>query len=121
MSIYAFFCDIFLLSFYYFSLKIYAQKEVIITNFIKLISILFQSTQLPFNTPKILKHNNISQKLYRKILKNYKNKKLLTHHLNALIDEYLDYCNFTNKEYYKAGFIDCLNLILPALNNNYLF
>ena len=121
MSIYAISCDEFLLFFYLLLIKIYAHKEVNITKFSKLITILFQTTKLPFNSKRIANHNNYSEKLYQKILKNSNNKKLIAHQLDSLIDEYLDYCNYTNKEYYKAGFIDCLNLILPAFNNNYLF
>lgn len=90
------------------------------TIFSKLISTLFNSTNISLDNQRISNHTLNSIKLSKKILKlvNYKKLNSATIELDNLIDEYLDYCNYTNKEYYKAGFIDCLNLILPALFKN---
>ena len=87
---------------------------MIVTNFYKITNILFQNTKVSFNNTKIKKHHNKSAKLIKEILEN---KDIgLAHKLDSLVDEDLDYCNYTNTKYYRAGFIDCLNLILPTLN-----
>lgn len=90
------------------------------TNFSNLISSLFNSTNISFNKQKLSNHNRNSSNFTKNILKNTNSKKqkYISLQLDNLIDEYLDYCNYTNKEYYKAGFIDCLNLILPAIFPN---
>ena len=89
--------------------------------FLKLITILFNSTTVSFNSKFISQHNYNSTNLSKKILKNikYKTQKITSLYLDSLIDEYLNYCNYTNKEYYKAGFKDALNLILPAIFKDY--
>lgn len=92
-------------------------------NFSKLISILFNSRKVFFNKKKVSHHNKKSIYFSKNIIKNtpISQQHYISIQLDNLIDEYLNYCNYTNKEYYKAGFKDCLNLMLPALykNNNF--
>ena len=90
-------------------------------NFFNLISILFNSTKIFFNKKKISHHNKKVIYFSKNIIQNipFSKQHYISTQLDNLIDEYLDYCNYTNKEYYKAGFIDCLNLILPALHKKY--
>lgn len=91
-----------------------------IINFSDLISILFNSSKVSLKRKQISCHNKKVMYFSKNIIQNipFSKKAYISTQLDNLIDEYLDYCNYTNKEYYKAGFKDCLNLILPALQKN---
>lgn len=81
-------------------------------DFEKIINILFESKEFNFS----LNNQKVNQNIKNIINSVPQNKqKILFSKLDNLLDEYLSYTRKTNKEYYKAGFIDALNLIIPAL------
>lgn len=46
------------------------------------------------------------------------NKKYVQKQLDKLDENYLDYIGYWNDKYYRAGFGDCLNLIIMSLGGN---
>ena len=54
------------------------------------------------------------------ILKNVAscNKKYVQKQLDKLDENYLDYIGYWNDKYYRAGFGDCLNLVIMSLGGN---
>jgi len=38
--------------------------------------------------------------------------------LSNIYDDFLDFCNYSNEKYYRAGFGDCLNLVIMSLGEN---
>ena len=53
----------------------------------------------------------------RKLLKSLplRNRKYAKKMLQNIYDDFVDFGNYYNEEYYKAGFGDCLNLIIMSL------
>lgn len=49
----------------------------------------------------------------------YKNRAYATKMLDAIYDDFLDFCNYYTDKYYKAGFGDCLNLVIMSLGGNH--
>ena len=59
-------------------------------------------------------------KYFENILRNVSpnNKKYVQKQLDNLDENYLDYIGYWNDKYYRAGFGDCLNLVIMSLGGN---
>ena len=63
------------------------------------------------------KHYIYFDEIAENILKNVpkQNKKYVQKQLDKLDENYLDYIGYWNDKYYRAGFGDCLNLVIMSL------
>ena len=61
-------------------------------------------------------HLNFSENILRNVSPN--NKKYVQKQLDKLDENYLDYIGYWNDKYYRAGFEDCLNLVIMSLGGN---
>ena len=68
-------------------------------------------------TPQDKKYCIYFDEITEKILKNVpeQNKKYVQKQLDKLDENYLDYIGYWNDKYYRAGFGDCLNLVIMSL------
>ena len=83
-----------------------------IHNFETLINNLFELREINSN----FNDSNINKNIQNVINSVPKDKqKIVFSKLDLLLDEYLSNTRNIHKEYYKAGFIDALNLIIPAI------
>ena len=75
--------------------------------------------ELPLSTED-KKHPLRFEEYEAKLLKSlpYKNRKYAELMLSNIYDDFLDFCNYYNEKYYRAGFGDCLNLVIMSLGGN---
>ena len=68
-------------------------------------------------TPQDKKYCIYFEEIAERILKNVpeQNKKYVQKQLDKLDENYLDYIGYWNDKYYRAGFGDCLNLVIMSL------
>ena len=68
-------------------------------------------------TPQDKKNCIYFEEIAERILKNVpeQNKKYVQKQLDKLDENYLDYIGYWNDKYYRAGFGDCLNLVIMSL------
>lgn len=79
--------------------------------------IIFRDECLSMLTEEDKEHLIEFDKYCDNILKNVANcnKKYVQKQLDKLDENYLDYIGYWNDKYYRAGFCDCLNLVIMSL------
>lgn len=64
----------------------------------------------------LIDFDKYSENILRNVSPN--NKKYVQKQLDKLDENYLDYIVYWNDKYYRAGFGDCLNLVIMSLGGN---
>lgn len=64
----------------------------------------------------LIDFDKYSENILRNVSPN--NKKYVQKQLDKLDENYLDYIGYWNDKYYRAGFGDCLNLVIMSLGGN---
>lgn len=64
----------------------------------------------------LIDFDKYSENILRNVSPN--NKKYVQKQLDKLDENYLDYIGYWNNKYYRAGFGDCLNLVIMSLGGN---
>ena len=79
--------------------------------------IIFRDEELAKLTKEDKKHLLHFDELEDKLLKSlpYKNREFAKKILEQIYDDFLDFCSYYNDKYYRAGFGDCLNLVIMSL------
>ena len=79
--------------------------------------IIFRDETLCILTKEYKEHLIDFDKYSENILRNVSpnNKKYVQKQLDKLDENYLDYIGYWNDKYYRAGFGDCLNLVIMSL------
>ena len=82
--------------------------------------IIFRDEELATLTKEDKKHplrfEDFENKLLKKLPNEYKkNSEML---LEKMYDDFLDFSNYYNEKYYRAGFGDFLNLVIAGLGGN---
>ena len=82
--------------------------------------IIFRDEELATLTKEDRKHPLRFEDFEGKLLKNLpseyrKNAEIL---LEKMYDDFLDFSNYYNEKYYRAGFGDCLNLVIASLGGS---
>ena len=82
--------------------------------------IIFRDEELSSLTKEDRKHPVNFDEYAQKILNSLplKNRKYVEKLLEELYDDFIDFDNYYNEKYYKAGFGDCLNLVIMSLGGN---
>lgn len=82
--------------------------------------IMFRDEELSLLSNEDKKHPLRFEEYEAKLLKSlpYKNRKYAELMLSNIYDNFLDFCNYYNEKYYRAGFGDCLNLVIMSLGGN---
>ena len=82
--------------------------------------IIFRDEELARLTKEDKKHLLHFDELEDKLLKSlpYKNREYAKKILEQIYDDFLDFCSYYNDKYYRAGFGDCLNLVIMSLGGN---
>lgn len=80
----------------------------------------FREEELLSLTKEDKKHPLKFDESVNKILKSipYKNRKYVLKELTTLYDNFLDFSNYYTEKYYRAGFADCLNLVIASIKDN---
>ena len=83
--------------------------------------IIFRDEELAKLTKEDKKHLLHFDELEDKLLKSlpYKNREFAKVILEKIYDDFLDFCNYYNDKYYRAGFGDCLNLVIMSLGGKH--
>lgn len=83
--------------------------------------IIFRDEELARLTKEDKKHLLHFDELEDKLLKSlpYKNRNLAKKLLEKIYDDFLDFCGYYNDKYYRAGFGDCLNLVIMSLGGKH--
>ncbi len=83
--------------------------------------IIFRDEELARLTKEDKKHLLHFEELEDKLLKSlpYKNREFAKKILEQIYDDFLDFCNYYNDKYYRAGFGDCLNLVIMSLGDKH--
>lgn len=79
--------------------------------------IIFRDEELSTLTKEDKKHPLIFDEFEKKLIKNlpYKNREYAKIVLAKIYDDFIDFCSYYNEKYYRAGFGDCLNLVIMSL------
>ena len=79
--------------------------------------IIFRDEELARLTKEDKKHLLHFDELEDKLLKSLpcKNREFAKKILEQIYDDFLDFCSYYNNKYYRAGFGDCLNLVIMTL------
>ena len=79
--------------------------------------IIFRDEELARLTKEDKKHLLHFDELEDKLLKSlpYKNREFAKKILEQIYDDFLDFSSYYNDKYYRAGFGDCLNLVIMSL------
>lgn len=79
--------------------------------------IVFRDEELSHLTNEDGKHPLHFEEYEDKLLKSlpYKNRERTKIILDKMYNNVIDYCSYYNEKYYKAGFSDCLNLVIRSL------
>ena len=64
----------------------------------------------------LIDFDKYSENILRNVSPN--NKNYVQKQLDKLDENYLDYIGYWNDKYYRAGFGDCLNLVIMSLGGN---
>lgn len=82
--------------------------------------IIFRDEEISRLTEEDKEHLIDFDKYYENIMKNVSpvNKKYVQKQFEALDNNYLNYIGYWNDKYYRAGFGDCLNLVIMSLGGN---
>ena len=83
--------------------------------------IIFRDEELARLTKENKKHLLHFDELEDKLLKSlpYKNREFAKKILEQIYDDFLDFCSYYNDKYYRAGFGDCLNLVIMSLGGKH--
>lgn len=83
--------------------------------------IIFRDEKLATLTAEDKKHPLHFDELEDKLLKSlpYKNKKYTKVVLEKIYDDFINFSSYYNDKYYKAGFGDCLNLVIMSLGGKH--
>lgn len=83
--------------------------------------IIFRDEELSTLTKEDKKHPLHFDELEDKLLKSlpYKNREFAKVILEKIYDDFLDFCGYYNDKYYRAGFGDCLNLVIMSLGGKH--
>lgn len=79
--------------------------------------IIFRDEELSTLTKKNKKHSLRFDEFEEKLVKSlpYKNREYTRIVLAKIYDDFIDFCSYYNEKYYRAGFGDCLNLVIMNL------
>lgn len=79
--------------------------------------IIFRDEELSTLTKKDKKHSLRFDEFEEKLVKSlpYKNREYTRIVLAKIYDDFIDFCSYYNEKYYRAGFGDCLNLVIMSL------
>lgn len=79
--------------------------------------IIFRDEELSILTKKDKKHPLRSDEFEEKLVRSlpYKNREYVRIVLAKIYDDFIDFCNYYNEKYYRAGFGDCFNLVIMSL------
>lgn len=82
--------------------------------------ILFRDEELSTLTNEDKKHRLRFDEFEEKLIKSlpYKNREYAKIVLAKMYDDFIDFCSYYNEKYYKAGFGDCLSLVIMTLGGN---
>ena len=82
--------------------------------------LMFRDEELSLLSNEDKKHPLLFEEYEAKLLKSlpYKNRKYAELMLSNIYDDFLDFFNYYNEKYYRAGFGDCLNLVIMSLGGN---
>ena len=80
----------------------------------------FRDEELSILTNEDKKHLLNFEEYEEKLIKSlpYRNREYAKIILTKIYDDFLDFCNYYNDKYYRAGFGDCLNLVIMSLEGN---
>ena len=83
--------------------------------------IVFRDEELARLTKEDKKHLLLFDELEDKLLKSlpYKNREFAKKILEQIYDDFLDFGSYYNDKYYRAGFGDCLNLVIMSLGGKH--
>lgn len=83
--------------------------------------IIFRDEELARLTKEDKKHLLHFDELEEKLIKSlpYKNREFAKKILDQIYDDFLDFCSYNNDKYYRAGFGDCLNLVIMSLGGKH--
>lgn len=83
--------------------------------------IMFRDEELARLTKEDKKHLVHFDELEYKLLKSlpYKNREYTRIVLAKIYDDFIDFCSYYNEKYYRAGFGDCLNLVIMSLGGKH--
>lgn len=81
---------------------------------------MFRGEELSLLSNEDKKHTLHFKEYEAKFLKSlpYNNRKYTELMSSNIYDDILDFCNYYNEKYYRAGFGDCLNLVIMSLGRN---
>lgn len=82
--------------------------------------IVFRDEELSALTAEDRKHPIHFDDYAEKLLKSLplRNRNYAKKLLKSIYDDFIDFDNYYNEKYYKAGFGDCLNLVIMSLGGN---
>ena len=82
---------------------------------------MFRDEELSLLSNEDKKHPLRFEEYEAKLLKSlpYKNRKYAELMLSNIYDDFLDFCSYYNDKYYRAGFGDCLNLVIMSLGGKH--
>ncbi len=83
--------------------------------------IIFRDEELARLTKEDKKHLLHFDELEDKLIKSlpYKNRDFAKKILDKIYDDFLDFYSYYNDKYYRAGFGDCLNLVIMSLGGKH--
>lgn len=78
---------------------------------------LFRDEELSLLSNEDKKHPLRFDEFEEKLIKSlpYKNREYTRIVLAKIYDDFIDFCSYYNEKYYRAGFGECLNLVIMSL------
>lgn len=78
---------------------------------------MFRDEELSLLSNEDKKHPLRFDEFEEKLIKSlpYKNREYTRIVLAKIYDDFIDFCSYYNEKYYRAGFGDCLNLVIMSL------
>ena len=82
--------------------------------------IVFRDEELCKLTNEDMKHSLDFDTFYNSVLKNVSknSEKFMIKNLDKFYEQIMDFTGYYNDKYYRAGFGDCLNLVIMSLGGN---
>ena len=82
--------------------------------------IIFRDDELCKLTKEYMKHSLDFDTFYNLVLKNVSknSEKFMIKNLDKFYEQIMDFAGYYNDKYYRAGFGDCLNLVIMSLGGN---